>query len=83
MNPEKLRDTYGKLIYMLQDANSPELQACGASSWSLSLRAQELRRGRSSSELRLNLARFYPHAKASQDLCSIRPRGPFIFSKAA
>ena len=26
MNPEKLRGVYGKLVYLLQDANQPELQ---------------------------------------------------------
>ena len=26
MNPEKMRETYGKLVYLLQDANTPEMQ---------------------------------------------------------
>ena len=25
MNPEKMRDTYGKMIYLLQDANTEEM----------------------------------------------------------
>ena len=34
MNPEKMRDTYGKLMYMLQDANTPEmLDELGFSVW--------------------------------------------------
>ena len=26
MNPEKMRDAYGKLIYMLQDVSSPQVR---------------------------------------------------------
>ena len=34
MNPEKMRDTYGKLVYMLQDANTPDmLDELGFSVW--------------------------------------------------
>ena len=32
MNPEKMRETYGKLVYLLQDANTPEMQVSSPNS---------------------------------------------------